>query len=409
MNPIFYIPTSELSLYNDVHRSGWNFVINNLYNSQLVAKPSESYDPEHDSTLTFLDTYLDRTFHWDLNLLVAKGQLPYTRNWVGFLHHTFNNEYSAYNSTALFANQYFIDSLPYCQGIITLSVDMQINAQQALYNLSQLQDSYSNFINIHVNVLIHPTQDIDNKFTMDKLLSNDNLQLVQVGYWLRDMYAIYKLPDTSIFNIQKTLLVTNNAEDVIKPSNFDAMFEYYDTDTEKVGDLEINVTVPYTDAEIPDPTSNEAYYTNLPAMCRDISSSGFGGNKFVKGVFDQYKLQESQVNVISYLNNDDFDTLLSQNVVFLQLKDASAVNTLIECIIRNTPIIVNPLPAVVEYLGPDYPYYYDQTNAFQVNQSNYNLFSIRTIQQTYNYLNRMDKTKFQMETFISNFESFFTS
>jgi len=34
------------------------------------------------------------------------------------------------------------------------------------------------------------------------------------------------------------------------------------------------------------------------------------------------------------------------------------VNTLIESIVRNTPIVINPLPAVIEYLGPDYPLYY---------------------------------------------------
>ena len=37
---------------------------------------------------------------------------------------------------------------------------------------------------------------------------------------------------------------------------------------------------------------------------------------------------------------------------------ASANNAVIECIARGTPLLVNPLPAVVEYLGADYPFYF---------------------------------------------------
>ena len=33
-------------------------------------------------------------------------------------------------------------------------------------------------------------------------------------------------------------------------------------------------------------------------------------------------------------------------------------NTVIECIVRCTPIIINPLDSVVEYLGNEYPLYY---------------------------------------------------
>lgn len=65
------------------------------------------------------------------------------------------------------------------------------------------------------------------------------------------------------------------------------------------------------------------------------------------------------VRVIHYLPNEQYDELLSQNLVFLHLYDSSANNALIECIVRSTPVLVNPLEAVVEYLGPDYPFYFD--------------------------------------------------
>ena len=59
------------------------------------------------------------------------------------------------------------------------------------------------------------------------------------------------------------------------------------------------------------------------------------------------------------MSNDEYDITLSQNVVFLDLYESSANNAIIECIARTTPIAANPIPAVVEYLGPEYPLYFN--------------------------------------------------
>jgi len=74
-------------------------------------------------------------------------------------------------------------------------------------------------------------------------------------------------------------------------------------------------------------------------------------------VVDKTKL--ASVQIISYLSNDEYDELLSKNIVFLDLYASSANNVIVECIARATPILVNPLPAVVEYLGHDYPLYFE--------------------------------------------------
>ena len=36
----------------------------------------------------------------------------------------------------------------------------------------------------------------------------------------------------------------------------------------------------------------------------------------------------------------------------------SASNSIIESIARATPILVNPIPPAIEYLGPEYPFYF---------------------------------------------------
>ncbi|MEP7274280.1 MAG: tetratricopeptide repeat protein, partial [Acidobacteriota bacterium] len=65
-----------------------------------------------------------------------------------------------------------------------------------------------------------------------------------------------------------------------------------------------------------------------------------------------------QVETLKYLSADEYDDLLAGNIVFLDLYDSSANNTILECIVRATPVLVNPLPAVKEYLGEGYPFYY---------------------------------------------------
>lgn len=64
------------------------------------------------------------------------------------------------------------------------------------------------------------------------------------------------------------------------------------------------------------------------------------------------------IEILDFLPNEKYDDFLSCSVVFLDLFDASANNAIIECISRATPVIVNRHPAVVEYLGEDYPMYY---------------------------------------------------
>jgi uncharacterized protein YdbL (DUF1318 family) len=79
---------------------------------------------------------------------------------------------------------------------------------------------------------------------------------------------------------------------------------------------------------------------------------------FTRHLLADMSAKRDSVEEIARLRNSDYDALLSQNAVFLELVDASAVNTVMECIVRNTPIFVNRLPALEEVLGTDYPGFY---------------------------------------------------
>lgn len=62
---------------------------------------------------------------------------------------------------------------------------------------------------------------------------------------------------------------------------------------------------------------------------------------------------------LPFVEPSGYDFLLARSVVCMEVLDAAANNVTLECLARNTPLIVNRHPAVVEYLGPDYPLYFD--------------------------------------------------
>ena len=80
-----------------------------------------------------------------------------------------------------------------------------------------------------------------------------------------------------------------------------------------------------------------------------------------------------------------------------KLEDASAVNTVIECIVRNTPIIVNRLNALEEVLGKKYPLFYDSINDVK------NLLTMKYIEKGHDYLKNLNKTELKLETFVNKF------
>jgi hypothetical protein len=54
-----------------------------------------------------------------------------------------------------------------------------------------------------------------------------------------------------------------------------------------------------------------------------------------------------------------FDELMTRCVVFMHLYEASANNGVVDCIARGTPLLVNKVGGVVEYLGENYPLYFE--------------------------------------------------
>lgn len=353
--------TSMLTIINknfqEVHRSGWQPIVNHL----LV---------EFDKKLTspvIVDTYIDKTFHWNKYFYTHKGIIPYTKPWIGFVHHTFNDSVNYFNCHELFKNQLFIDSLKTCKCLIVMSKCLEHEIHKTLMEKN---------INVPIQSVTHPTDINVIPFQWSKFMANKNRQIVQVGNWLRNMYAIYDLhlPKTSIVT-QKSILKTKNSSSFFIPDDFFKSF-------------------------LQNYLPNEIETSDIPTVY-DICKISFQ-NQHIKGMYktliDNYK----SVQCLEYLPNHQYDLLLSENIVFLNLIDASAVNTIIECIVRHTPLLINPIEPVIEMLGEKYPLYYK--DAFQASTL---LNDSTQILAAHAYLKEMDKTRFTLPHFSQEIEKIF--
>jgi hypothetical protein len=70
-------------------------------------------------------------------------------------------------------------------------------------------------------------------------------------------------------------------------------------------------------------------------------------------------ITNDSVLALDRITDDDYEQLFVDNILFLNLLDASANTTVVECITRGTPILINKVGGVGEYLGASYPLYYE--------------------------------------------------
>jgi hypothetical protein len=183
--------------------------------------------------------------------------------------------------------------------------------------------------------LRHPTAVPELKWSLRKYQLNANKRLLQVGSFLRNTHAIYQVQAPLIF--RKTRLVQS---------------------------------------------------ADWIASAHDKSALLFGHRPYV-----------GNVEELGRLKNEEFDRLLSANIVFIELISAVANNTIIECIARNTPIVVNRLPGPEYYLGKEYPLFYNDIGEV------HSLLTEENIVAASRYLKSLDKSWISGRAFAAAFES----
>jgi len=359
-----------------LHRSGWTYVLDNLTFLQ-------------DINGIYCDFYVDRTFHWNRISLARLKHIPYKQKWIGFIHHTTNEEYSDYNTVNLFKNVLFIKSLKFCKGIILLTDYLKNEVESLMFKL--------NITNIPLFVLTHPTEFVEESkmFSMNNFKSNEEKKIIQIGAWMRDINGIFEIKVNR--NINKVNEDANNINNIQKAVLIGKKMEgYYTNLNESV--TEEDESIVETDLSKLNSISRDDKIRSV--TCTDEETNTV--NRETNTVNRETNKQTNKVKIITFQENDLYDDLLSKNIVFLKLIDASAINTLIECIVRATPIVINKIKPVVEVLGDSYPLFYSDVSEVE------KLVTMKNIEKAHQYLKRMDKTKFKIETFIKNFQHILT-
>jgi polysaccharide pyruvyl transferase WcaK-like protein len=359
--------------YKGLHRSGWSYVFSglSLLDGNLLERTPQIK----------VDMCLERTFLWGLNVAKSAGYAPYKTPWVGFIHHTFNTEYSRYNCVELLKIPEFLESLEHCKGLFVLSYYLMYQLKDELKKLGRAD--------VAVFCVTHPTEIVSQTFSLTKFMSNQNRKVIQIGAWLRDPYAIRALPipPNNSMKIQKAVLKGKEMNNYFCPNDlFEKLYLAFENKTEEYS---------------PKLCRNENQLSRLENT-RPIKMTIEEPmtHKYLEGLLKHVIDTEQSVNIIDFIENDDYDDLLSKNIVFLNLVDVSACNTVLECIVRNTPLVVNKHPALIEVLGPEYPGFY--TNLYEAATK---CIDIDSIQSITNYLSKINKYKFSLEYFMNEFQA----
>lgn len=355
-----------------LHRHGWLYICDNIIQPMVIERSSP----------LILDLYADKTFNWKN----TNVKLPYTQNWIGICHHTFDTEFSSNNLYSLINNVYFKESIPFCKGLIVLSEYLK---RQLITELIKIN------IDIPVFSLVHPTKLDVPQFDFNKFSKNKNKKLVHIGAWMRNIFFFYNLTLTKYELKSKCFLHFTEKETLQKVALKGTGMEDYFYSEDFLNELRMI-----------NPKKNK----KTIAMCRRDCDFDPLFNRWYSQFNNFIMSLKDSVELLNRQTNEEYDELLTENIVFINLIDASAVNTLLECVARNTPIVVNKHPSVIEILGDNYPLYYNKdcengisSNYYLMNREIEILLSKRgIIKRANDYLVNLDKSDIHIDTFKKN-------
>lgn len=144
------------------------------------------------------------------------------------------------------------------------------------------------------------------------------------------------------------------------------------------------------------------YKTIYQINKKKINKKWFPGNPMWKELFykiynDENYINNNDVEIIMNMTNEKYDSYLIKNIALVDVFNSSANNSILECIVRNTPIFVSKHPAIIEYLGKNYPLYFDTVS--DINNIIDGPYFLNRISCAHNYLCTLDKSKFDISYF----------
>jgi hypothetical protein len=259
--------------------------------------------------------------------------------WIGILHTT--NNVPIFLQDLLGLNNTlsvlnFKKSLSTCVGIITLT-DYQKKYVEKVFNNKQ-------FSSPKLFSLKHPIAPLTSEFDLNIFKSQPKYNIILLGQQLRKITDILKITKTAI--IKDKIWLSGIKNETVR---------YEVVKKEIVG------------RNLSENTSNEFFTTvMLPYV-----------DKF-----------------------EEYDYLIQTSIVVLPLYDAAANNSVLECMISNTPFFVEKTQGTIEYLGIDYPMFFNDICEINIIIAD-KVQLIDKYQETYDYLTKLDKSQFSYKKFYS--------
>ena len=103
------------------------------------------------------------------------------------------------------------------------------------------------------------------------------------------------------------------------------------------------------------------------------------------------------IEIVHDLSHTEYSTLFQHSCVFADMVDCKINNTILECISCNTPIILTRTPSAEEYLGKDYPLFFNSLEDLRVFKEEGYLLNL--IISAHSYLQNVNKTHITIDTF----------
>ena len=345
-NPIIKNDTIIHNSYNNSNNyygltSYFNFKYNkisdkNIHSSILNSLLDTLYIINNDEGILF-DIHIENTF------ILHKKEYIYSDNWVGILHNP-PNIYDLYNTESIFNNIYFQDSLKNCKGLFTLSQYHKKYVEEYVYKLQLKIDVYNLYfplidIKYNINLKEHDTQ--NSIFSPD--IFNQNKKVIQIEWWNCKQTTIYDID----YQHTKCIIVNKKTSEIQK--------SYLDIEQQKY---------------IQNKQNNQDNQNN------------------------QNNDSISKIQIIES-DDDDYHTFLLDSIVFVDIYDSSYHVIILKCIQYNTPLLINNVGGVHEYLGKEYPFYYNS-----IEEATKKINNSELIYNTHVYLKNLVKDTYYIDNFI---------
>lgn len=354
---IYFAPKHEYIHYGQ-HRFGWKCVMRAILSRVTVSTTISNCD-------YILDDWFEKTFRW----APQQHLEPYTIPFITFMHDPILSQSFRKRSSSLFMTR----QKNQMRGLLTRlqlarhSSSNELNLLQSVvvfshYHARQLHLAFNRSLPFTLTVIPHPVffddAGIDEERSLFQPAAFEHVPRVFfIGWWLRRY---------------DTFLHLNAAQKIILLK-----------EVEGVGAIDHVIFELRTAMSPRRPPSSRRLQPSLSA--HEINE-----------LTERYNIR-----LCPFISSSsEYDEILKSSVIFIDVYDASANNVVLECIYFCTPLLACRHPAIIEYLGEDYPFYFST-----LREANLKIASPNLIWQTHVYLRQMDKAHLHIHHFVDTFKN----